>query len=247
MADAALTASALLMGVAATPHCLAMCGPACGALGACGGVRSMRQIGGPTLALHAGRLASYAAAGAAVAGSAAWLARWATQAAWLHPLWLLLHLAALALGAWLVWRARLPAWLGAVGRPGVQPVARPVSGQRGPHALVATPARCAKAATAGLLWAAWPCGLLQSALLVAALASAPLAGAAVMAAFAAGSGLGLAAGPMLFARWVRRGAREEAWQRLPVRLAGAMLLAASLWALWHGSALAAAFCHAPVQ
>jgi sulfite exporter TauE/SafE len=244
MADAALAASAWLMGLAATPHCLAMCGPACGALAARG---SAGALGAPMLALHAGRLASYAAAGAAVAGSSAWLARWTAQAAWLHPLWLLLHLAALGLGAWLLWQARLPAWLGAVGRRSVQPVARPVAGRRGPIALAPSTARCARAGTAGLLWAAWPCGLLQAALLAAALASDSLAGAGVMAAFAAGSGFGLAAGPIVFARWMRGGAHESAWQRLAVRLAGAVLLAASAWALWHGSALEAAFCLAATR
>ena len=187
--DGALALSALLMGLAGTPHCLAMCGPACGAVArGCGGARPTRAL----FTLQAGRLVSYAAGGAVVAGSISALAQWAPGVAWLRPLWLMLHLAALLVGLAMLVRARQPAWLGALGRVGVQPVALPRNG-RAPARRAALP----HAAFAGLLWVAWPCGLLQSALLVAALASGPAAGAAVMTAFALGSGAGLAAGPAL--------------------------------------------------
>lgn len=49
---------------------------------------------------------------------------------------------------------------------------------------------------AGALWTFMPCGLLFSALLVAALSGGPLEGALSMALFAAGSSLGLMAGPV---------------------------------------------------
>jgi len=84
-----------------------------------------------------------------------------------------------------------------------------------------------------------PCGLLQSALLVSALASGPASGAAVMAAFALASTLGLWLAQRLWSALRRSGAGSAlaAW---PVRAAGALLAAASLFALWHG--LGAALC-----
>ncbi|MGZ5275725.1 MAG: sulfite exporter TauE/SafE family protein, partial [Caldimonas sp.] len=87
--------------------------------------------------------------------------------------------------------------------------------------------------------------LLQSALLVAALASGAAAGAAVMAVFATASGLGLWLGPQLWSR-LRWGSRDAdaaavAWS---VRGAGALLAGSSLFALWHGlgSAIEQALC-----
>jgi sulfite exporter TauE/SafE len=81
----------------------------------------------------------------------------------------------------------------------------------------------------GVAWSLLPCGLLYSALLVAALSANPAQGAGVMALFAVGSGLSLMAGPWL---WLRlRGPGSGQWA---IRLAGAALLASSAWALWMG-------------
>ena len=63
--------------------------------------------------------------------------------------------------------------------------------QSQPVRIFRTLAGPARAGLAGVCWAVVPCGLLQSALLVAALASGALPGAAVMAAFALASTLGL--------------------------------------------------------
>ena len=78
-----------------------------------------------------------------------------------------------------------------------------------------------RAGLLGMCWAGIPCGLLQSALLVAALASGPAQGAAVMSTFALASGVGLWAGPYL---WSRLGTApgDERWTRLTARLAGAL-------------------------
>ena len=81
----------------------------------------------------------------------------------------------------------------------------------------------------GLAWGFLPCGLLYSALLVAALSPGPWQGASVMALFALGSSLSLLAGPWLWGRM--RGSASGAWA---VRLAGAALFALSVWALWMG-------------
>ena len=74
-----------------------------------------------------------------------------------------------------------------------------------------------------------PCGLLYSALLVAALTSSMLEGAAVMALFALGSSVLLMAGPWLWLRLRKQGSGQWA-----IRLAGLALLASSVWALWMG-------------
>lgn len=220
--DAALIVSATLLGLAGTPHCAAMCTAPCAA--ATSGGRSA------SWAFHLARVAGYAAAGAVAASSVAALAGWSQWSPALRPLWALLHAGALTLGLWLLFKGRQPGWLANLGR---NPPA-PAGWQRmnGP----------ARAAMAGSLWFAWPCGLLQSALLVAAMGSGAAAGGAAMAGFALASAPGLALGPWAWKRWVQ-GAGAAARERVVTRAAGAMLAGASGWALvagvWHQ---VAAFC-----
>lgn len=93
-----------------------------------------------------------------------------------------------------------------------------------------------QAGAAGGMWVAWPCGLLQSALVVAGLASTPAGGAAVMAAFALSSSMGLQVAPTLWRWWQARSAgRATELQRGVVRLSGGMLALGSAWALGHGA------------
>ena len=69
---------------------------------------------------------------------------------------------------------------------------------------------------------------------MAALADGPLGGAAVMAAFAVTSSIGLSMVPVIVRRWAAsriEPARSTAWA---VRLAGLGLVATSGWALGHG-------------
>ena len=232
--DAALIASALLMGLAGSPHCAAMCGAASGAIAGQGHRRGFSEA---LLAWNLGRLISYTLAGAVVSASLGALFALQGAAPLLRPLWAMVHVAAVALGVWLAWTARAPAWLsGANPRVAAWAEARPIRVFRRLPAV-------GRASVAGSCWAAMPCGLLQSALLVAALASGPLAGAAVMAAFASVSALGLWLGPQLWSRLRRRGgdAVVPAWS---VRLAGVLLAVSSLFALWHGlgSAIEQALC-----
>jgi sulfite exporter TauE/SafE len=235
----ALFVSALLMGLAGTPHCLAMCGPACTVLA---------RERSAALAFHAARVLSYALVGAVVAASVSSVGLLGQITPALRPLWTLVHAAALALGLWLLVRGRQPAWLENLGRRGrraaglQQAVQAGQGGPAGPqeHAVQVVrhvPRWPWRSAAAGLLWPAWPCGLLQSALVVAALANTAWGGAAVMAAFAAASAAGLLLGPALW--WRLAGGRPSAgaasgagvWA---ARLAGAMLVLASAWALGHG-------------
>ena len=105
--DLTLAATALLMGLAGGPHCLALCGAACAGLG-----RS--QVGQSTRALwvfQAGRLVGYSALGALAAASMQGLGWLSVHSAALRPVWTLFHVAAALLGLMLVLQARQPVWL----------------------------------------------------------------------------------------------------------------------------------------
>jgi len=234
--DAALIMSAALLGLAGTPHCAAMCGAPCAAVaGTAGPAPWLFQLS---------RVAGYAAAGAAAAASVGLLAAMAQWTPALRPLWVLFHAAMLVLGLWLLWHGRQPAWMGSVGRvplglgSGVTASAAPAGGGAPIH-LVRRPA---PATLAGLAWVAWPCGLLQSALLVASMANTAVAGGAAMAAFAVASSGGLLAAPWLW-RWMRSRGSPRLEQGL-ARAAGALLVAAAAFALGHGLwDEVAAFCN----
>jgi uncharacterized protein len=218
--DTALFISALMLGLAGAPHCAAMCGAACAAAvhdGADG-----RQV-----SFQLARLAGYAAAGAVAASSVGLLSTLGQLSPVLRPIWTLTHTAALGLGLFLLWRGQQPAWLANLGRGAQRAAAAPdKAGWQRLHGPT-------RAAAAGSLWVAWPCGLLQSALVVAALANTAAGGAAVMAGFAGASSLGLLVGPALWRR-LGGGALGAATAGWATRAAGALLAAASGWALAHG-------------
>lgn len=222
------------MGLAGTPHCLAMCGgTSAGVIRAC----SRGNAGQATLAFHLGRLLGYAAGGAVAASSVLLLRNLGEAAPVMRPLWTLLHLAVLGFGLWLLWTGRQPQWMQGRGRS-LPPELAAQGWQK-----IQGPAR---AAAAGSLWLAWPCGLLQSALIVATLAPSATTGALVMSAFAATSSIGLVAGPALWLRYAGRGGASLVAGTWAVRLAGAGLVAASGWALGHGLwERVAALCFGP--
>ena len=224
--DAALFASALALGLAGAPHCVAMCAAPCAAATAGGGPSA--QIG-----FHLTRAAGYAVAGGLAAASVNSLAALGAVSPMFRPLWGALHAAALALGLWLALTGRQPAWLERIGR-------RPAATAPGGWQVMRGPG---KAAVAGALWVAWPCGLLQSAVLVAALADSAWTGAGVMAVFALATGFGLTAAPWLWRRIGPGGAGSANLAVAGVRLAGVTLAASSGWVLtsglWHQ---VAAYC-----
>ena len=231
MSDLALIGSAALLGLAGTPHCAVMCGAACTAATGRGSVRA-------SLAFQAARLAGYAAAGAVVATGVGALAALAQISPALRPLWTLLHAAALGLGLWLLWHGRQPAWMSSLGRTPA------------PMTAAATPAGWSpmqmpvRAAVAGSAWVLMPCGLLQSALLMAALTETAQSGALAMAAFAAASSGGLLLAPWIWQRLGKQGGLP--WDRWLTRAAGLMLVGASSWALGHGLwQRVAAYCFGP--
>ena len=259
--DSSLALTAWLMGLAGGPHCLAMCGAACGALGrrlpqaAPAGAGAGRVIAitavrpeplakvgarsAPWLFLL-GRMLSYAALGAVAAASMQTVGWLSVHAAALRPLWSLMHVAAALLGLALVWQARQPAWLEEGGlklwrrlqsglESGLVKRLTRSNGPVGAGGFVGL-ARSAPGLL-GLVWGLMPCGLLYSALLVAALSPGLWQGAAVMLLFALGSSASLLAGPWLWRRLGTAGPQSGAWA---VRLAGAALFAMSVWALWMG-------------
>jgi uncharacterized protein len=229
--DSALILAAAALGVAGVPHCAAMCGPTCVAL-----VSGSSKEGqtARSLAFLAARTAGYAAAGALAAASVGTLSTFAHETAWLRPLWGLLHAGAMALGLWLLITGRQPHWMSQLGRARGAQAHSVVEFQSvaGPRRWPAGMGRCLGA---GMLWVAWPCGLLQSALLVASLGNSPGSGALAMAVFAVISALPLHAAPWLWTRM--SGGRQAGFQTLAVRLAGALLVFGSGFALgkdlWH--------------
>ena len=208
-----LLATALVMGLAASAHCAAMCGAPCAGITRAGQGSATRSM----LAFQGGRLAGYAAAGAVVAGAMQVLGWASIQAAALRPAWTLFHLMVLAWGLTLVLLARQPAW---VQRAGLSVWSRVRPLVQRPGGVFA----------AGALWIFMPCGLLYSALLVASLTGGPLQGALAMLLFAAGSSLGLVAGPALMA--CIRSAGNRFRQDLGTRVTGGVLVGTAAFALW---------------
>jgi len=209
-----LAATAVLMGLAGGPHCIAMCGAACAGIGQAGAPRGALAIGW----FQVGRLTGYTLLGALAAASMQGLGWLTVQSAALRPLWTMVHVAAVLLGAMLLIWARQPVWL-EWGARRVWARVRTVTQRFGLAAPLGV----------GVAWALLPCGLLYSAAMVAALAGSVTGGAAVMALFALGSGLTLWLGPWLLLRLGRSG--HGAWG---MRLAGLALLLTSAWGLWMG-------------
>ena len=156
---------------------------------------------------------------------------WLTvQSAALRPVWSLLHVGALVLGLLLLFNAQQPVWLERTGRK-IWAHARQLAAGRGRGMPMIV----------GALWTFLPCGLLYSALLVAALTGQAWQGAGVMALFALGSGVSMLLGPWL---WLRLRGLGGAAQGGPgrasgdwgVRLAGLALASSAAWALWMGMA-----------
>lgn len=225
--------TALLMGLAGGPHCLAMCGAACAGIGRSAQLQSGGTGTSALLLFQLGRIVGYSALGA-LAGSTMQGVGWlSTQSAVFRPVWTLLHVAAFLIGMLLLWRGEQPLWLEGVGRSiwrHVQALTLRLKLRRGGAVVL------------GVLWALMPCGLLYGALLVAALSNSPAQGAGVMAFFALGSAVVLTLGPWLWLRLRRMkpadsargsagGSRSGAWG---VRLAGLTLAASAGWALWMG-------------
>lgn len=203
--------ASLVLGLASTSHCAAMCSSICAA--AC---HRSQPDARPWLALLTGRCLAYATLGALAGGlyeSLYWLSG---QASALRPWWTLLHAAVLVYGLTVLATARHPAligrvataWVGRWRGEGVLPIAF------------------------GAALGAMPCAMLYSALVLASLSGTAWEGAAAMILFALGSSVGLFGGPWLLARL--RLAASPSRARLATRVAGLSLAVSGAWALSTG-------------
>jgi uncharacterized protein len=216
-----LALTALIMGLAGGPHCVAMCGAACAGMGQVAGDHQNRAL----LSFQVGRWLGYSLMGGLAALSVQALGWLTVESAALRPVWSMLHVAAVVLGLVLVWQAKQPVWLDQSAQQLWGKIRRfkgnSVKGNSGKFAPLVV----------GMLWAFMPCGLLYSALMVAALTGNVLDGALTMACFALGSGVSLGLAPWLLLKLKSIG--DGAWG---IRLAGLALASTSSWALWMGLA-----------
>jgi sulfite exporter TauE/SafE len=221
-----LAMTALLMGLAGGPHCIAMCGAACAGIGQAAGSNKTSAM----LTFQLGRVVGYSGLGALAAASMQGLGWMTVQSAALRPVWSMFHVATAVLGIVLLVRAQQPVWMEQAGR-------KIWSGARG---LALGKGRGAPLVV-GALWTFLPCGLLYSALLVAGLTGHALDGAIVMALFAVGTSVSMMLGPWLWLRLKGNGSGD--WG---MRLAGLALAVSSVWALWMAYAHdAAPWCATP--
>lgn len=216
-----LLLTAFLMGLAGGPHCVAMCGAACGAMQSPSQAKTItiRVVQTVPWSFYGGRLLGYAALGALAASSLRGLAWLSGQSAVFQPLWTFSHTLIFAWGVLLLMTGQQPSW----------------AVQGGQH-LWARLKRFSQHAKlgylfTGIIWALLPCGLLYSAVFFASLQSQWLQGALVMAAFALGSATVLALAPIVW---------KSSQQQLPtwfsevtgMRISGLILILLSVVALW---------------
>ena len=195
-----LALTALIMGLAGGPHCVAMCGAACAGIGHAAGAQQNRAL----LSFQLGRWLGYSLMGGLAAFSVQALGWLTVESAALRPVWSMLHVAAVVLGLLLIWQAKQPVWLDQSAQ-NLWAKIRKLNSNLGKVAPLGV----------GVLWALMPCGLLYSALMVAALTGNAWDGAITMACFALGSGLSLGFAPWLLLKLKSLG--DGAWG---IRLAG---------------------------
>lgn len=204
----ALTLSALIMGLAGGPHCVAMCGAACTAL------TNSPQTPHAVYIYHLGRLCGYAILGAMATFAIQSIAWASSYSAILHPVWTFFHVLIFCWGMLLIIYARQPIWVDSAGRTVWQHIKK-LSLKQGGHFYI------------GMLWAFMPCGLLYSALVIASFNGSPIQGAISMAAFALGSSVSL-----FFAPWLWLKLKNHVAEGYGMRLAGLLLSMTSAWAIW---------------
>lgn len=218
MSDGLTLGAALLLGLAASGHCLVMCGGISAALGI---ATAKRADGRPRLALLAGyqfgRIASYTLAGLLIGGALGGLVGLLDLDAVRRTL-RALGAAALLLGALVAF--------GRVRDPGFA-LGRRLWAKLAPLGRRLLPVNSLPRAFAfGLLWGWMPCGFVYTVLLIAATRLDALDAAATMAAFGLGTAPALFAGALGAQRLAGYAARPGAR-----RLAGVVLLASAVLTL----------------
>jgi len=214
----AVAAGGFTLGLFGSLHCVGMCGGIVAALGQAGGGGDTRGVGIAVEAVpyHVGRIASYSLAGATVGalGASFALGMDARFALRLLAGGLLVAAGAYVAGWWLglshLERLFAPVWRR------VSPLGRRLLPATTPGRRLAL----------GALWGWLPCGLVYSALVLAAASGGAAAGALTMAAF------GLGTAPSLLAVGAFGRAVTTLGQRLSVRRgAGVALCVFGLWTI----------------
>lgn len=212
-ADATTLTAALIAGLVGSSHCLGMCGGIAIALGLQGRDHPLRSA----LLYNAGRIASYAVAGAIAGGLGLWLGR-SLNAGYAAPALRLLAgaaMVAIGLQVALNWRLLQP-----VERMGmrlwrrISPLAQKLMQRRGPGAALAL----------GAVWGWLPCGLVYAMLLTAAVSGGSLDGAGLMIAFGLGTAPAMVATGAAAAR-LQRISRSLSFRRI----AGGLVVLLGLW------------------
>lgn len=213
------------MGLAGGPHCVLMCGAACGAMQTPPNPSSpqrsipLRVVQTIPWSFYLGRLVGYGLLGAIAAETLRGLAWLSNQSHLFQPLWTFSHTLIFAWGVLLLILGRQPQW----------------AVQRAQQVWAWIKQHTAHAKSGyfltGIVWALLPCGLLYSAVMLASLQSQWLQGALVMIAFAAGSATILALAPFV---WHAGQQSLPRWfsEAAGMRLSGSLLVALSLVALW---------------
>lgn len=219
-----------LVGLLGSVHCAGMCGGIVAALSAPGQARKafpvpVRTVGAAThvAAYNAGRLASYATAGALAGGLGGGIGTLAGLPALQVAGYWAANLMLVALGLYLIDAWRGLAWLERGGRVlwrRVAPMLAVLKPFDSPGRLFA----------AGALWGWLPCGMVYSVLVTAMLSGSAPGGAAVMLAF------GLGTLPMLAAIGMAGVRLRTVLQLRAVRAAcGLLVLGFGLLGLWRAS------------
>jgi uncharacterized protein len=227
MIEAALAFALFAGGLASGLHCAGMCG----GISAGFSLLHKGEIWKRQLAFNAGRVTSYAAAGAA-AGALGSAAAYAAAALPAQTFFYFFSSAFVLLAGMHLWGMPLP--LSTLERIGV-PVWRRIQ----PLAARFLPARTLpQAYAAGLAWGWLPCGLVYGALAAAVFSGGAAQGAVAMAAFGAGTL------PWLFIAGVAA-AKLRGWTGLAMlrRLSGALLIALGGFGVAHAGGLGRALTY----
>jgi sulfite exporter TauE/SafE len=217
--DLGIPLALFVLGLASGAHCVGMCGGIVAAFSAPQPLLPARSLWRAQLAFNAGRVTSYATAGAFVGliGAGAYAIAAAPAQAVLQ---VLASLMLVMVGLYLAGFSGAAAWLERLGAPLWRRL-QPLAVRLRAHSFAA-----------GAVWGWLPCGLVYGALATAAATGAPARGAAAMLAF------GLGTLPWLLATGMAA-TRLRGWlsQRAFRVAAGSLVLAFGVWGLARAGAL----------
>jgi len=207
--QASIFLTTFFMGLMGGPHCIAMCGAPCAVISAQGSSQIWQ--------FHLGRISGYGILGGVAAYSMNNLAWLSNQTMLLHPVWTFFHGIIFVWGFVMLLYAKQPQWIDHIGESSWNTIQKLSKTLRSNFLL-------------GMLWSFMPCGLLYSALLVAALTLNILNGTISMMFFALGTSISLIVSPIIWLK-IKNG---KLWlnEIQGMRIAGMLLMIAASWAIW---------------